>query len=256
MKLVAVCLALGSALAFPSSARADGATLPNLVPVPPRDIVVGMADEPEDPGVPQPEQALRFETTTFNVGDHPLDLLFAPGSMDDAQHNGRDILQCTGFVGPLCIERSSAGRAFFHESHGHWHMEAYASYTLVPVTAEGLPDLVADPVAPGTKASFCIMDTSTGEDATATDVATYSTCDSVRQGMTQRHGDTYGRALPGQQIVIDDVPPGIYALVIIVNPAGRIHESSMSDNRSWAVIDLAADRCHTAAVPVLRSGVS
>jgi hypothetical protein len=256
MELRAACLAIISLVAVAAPARAGEVTLPNLVPMPPQGVIVDDADQSEDFETPQPAQALRFGTTTYNVGDYPLDLMFAPASLEDIQANGRDILQCTAFVGPVCTERSSAGRAFYHGVHGHWHMEAYADYELVPVTEEGLPDFEAAPVAPGTKASFCVMDTSASDDASPTDVATYGTCDSVRQGMSAKHGDTYDRGLYGQQIVIDDVPPGIYGLVITVDPSGRLFETSRSDNRAWVVIDLSADRCQTGEVPVLRSGVS
>lgn len=247
--VVALCAAA-------SPAGADEATLPNLTPAPPESIVVAQADLVEDPDAPQPELALRFGTTTFNVGDYPLDLMFTPASVQDIQQNGRDIQQCTGFVGPACIGRSPAGRAFYHPVHGHWHMEAYADYALLPVTAEGMPDFDAAPVVPGTKASFCIMDTDASSDAAITDVGVYQSCNSLHQGMSPKHGDTYGRDLPGQQLVIDGVTPGIYAIVITVNPDGRIHETASDDNRSWAVIDLAVDRCHDGEVAVLRTGVS
>ena len=256
MQVRAVCLAVLTAVTAASPAHADTATLPNLVPMPAENVFVADADQVEDFNAPQPERAVRFGTTTFNMGDYPLDLIFAPGSLADVEQNGRDILQCTGFVGPVCTQRTFAGRAFYHGIHGHWHMEAYADYALLPVTEGGLPDFDAPPVAPGEKASFCVMDTTASDDAAATDVATYATCDSVRQGMTAKHGDTYDRGLYGQQIVIDDVPPGIYALVITVDPTDRLSETSRSDNRSWVVIDLAADRCQDGEVPVLASGVS
>lgn len=255
-------ITLVSALTLVSSApsSAQELQLPNLVPVPPHDIRLAGADLPEDPTAPRATRAIRFATTTFNLGQFPLDLTMVPSSVEEVlDDSSRPAQQCVQFAGPACVEWRPVGRVVYHPGHDHYHFDDYATYGLVPVTPEGFPDFDADPIVPGTKVSFCMIDTNSApgyEERVDQIYVGYTACNNYRQGISPGRGDTYGSGLTGQQIVIDDVPPGTYGLVITINPAHRLYETDLSDDRSWAVIQIGEDLCAHDEVAVIRQGIS
>jgi len=68
--------------------------------------------------------------------------------------------------------------------------------------------------------------------------AYYSTCGSVRQGMSVGWGDTYGSFLSGQSISVSGLPSGTYKLIIQIDPQRRLLEENENDNSSCVLLDL------------------
>ncbi len=222
----AVAIALASVAA--TGVRAPSADLPNLSPAPPANVQVAPADR----GTGQ--LALRFTTTTFNVADHHLDLLGVPTADPDAA----DASQCVASVGRACLEREVVGSFVFHPAHAHFHFDDYAAYSLRRVLADGSPDFSDDGlVAVGEKISFCLMDTDRTSESDEP-AGFYIACQAGSQGISAGWGDSYTSGLPGQQIVIDEVEAGTYALVIEVNPDRILRETSYDDNVAWAIVEL------------------
>lgn len=218
-----------------SGARAADPQIPNLRPHPATKVRIGTSDERP------PQRALRFSTSTLNDSAYALDLLGA--TPRDAEHTR--VEQCVGFVGRACTDRRDVGNFVFHAAHGHWHFEDYAVYELRALDAEGNVDTSdAGLVAGGQKVSFCLIDvdppaqrkplTEDPFDSTGF----YHGCTGAYQGISPRWADTYEYSLPGQQILLDGVADGRYAIVITVNPTRTLLESDYADNTSVQTIEI------------------
>jgi hypothetical protein len=249
--LVAVCATLASG----GGARADSTLqLPNLAPLRPYDVRVAAADgyDFNDPSAPR---ALRFSVSTRNTGAYALELQAPPTLQDEIAGTAsrKPAYQCVAWQNRVCTESRAVGELMWHEPHQHWHFQDYARYELRRVRADGTPDYRAEGlVAPGEKASFCLEDTDApgidpeqhaGQDFTAyyADLATtgsglYLTCDDKRQGISVGWSDTYGSGLPGQQIPLDGVAPGEYALVVTIDPSHRFYETTHDDNAAFRLV--------------------
>jgi hypothetical protein len=140
------------------------------------------------------------------------------------------------------------GQFVWDPEHGHWHFGNYAKYELRTLRPDGTPDLTAQGlVAPGQKVSFCVLDTSQasknppGYDPLRS-APLYTTCSNYLQGISPGWADEYTAALAGQQILLDEttVADGTYALVVTINPDGRILESDRSDNQAFITIAISA----------------
>lgn len=225
---------------------AGGSTLqvPNLVPLPPNEIWVGWADGVTEFTEDQPK-AIRFTVSTANRGAYALELFSAPDAMTDLGINRseRPAEQCVWWVSRVCTHRQGVGNFIWHQEHVHWHFEDYALYELRRVK-KGAPDMEpAGLVAPGYKASFCLVDfSSTGEEPPGHDplagTRVYVRCDQHLQGISPGWRDTYDGSLFGQQIPLEGIKDGTYALVVTVNPDLRLMEADYSDNVAYTVIDV------------------
>lgn len=236
-KRALVCLVVAIA-GTGAAARAGGsAQLPNLVPLPPRSIGASLAEDGSQ------RLTVRFTVTTQNLGAYPLELL-AVKPVDPAVVR-QAAEQCVGWAGPrACIERAPAGDLVWHDAHKHWHFEDYALYEVRALLPDGSPDFGdAGLIAPGGKASFCLIDyeSTAGAPGFPEDpfarTGYYQLCAGAFQGISAGWADTYEADLPGQQILMDGVPAGSYALVITADPDGRIAETDDGDNVSYTVFD-------------------
>lgn len=211
--------------------------LPNLVPRPP---VVQLGDADADTG----DRAVRLETGMANIGDAHLDLLGMPEQPGAQSSN---VYQCvTWLTDRVCDERVEVGRFVWHAAHQHYHFANFAAYELRRLT-RGRPDMSPRGlVAGGDKVSFCLMDTHEDDDPSGMDWArgwpAYISCSagSGQQGISRGWRDTYPHTREEQQIVVDDVPAGLYAVVIRVDPKDLIFESSNKDNVVAVKIELTA----------------
>lgn len=215
-------LALASLALMVSAAAGAPATLPDLKPLPPDDLVVAIPDQLE-----QGERALRFTVTTMNVGNYALELLGIP----TADPMRATAMQCMSWLTRVCTERRASGELAFHEEHSHWHFEGYALYELRTLVGDD-PDMGPDGlVAGGEKVSFCLQDGDAASERPPGDAPRiYRGCWGLLQGISPGWADTYDYVLPGQQIVIDAVPDGRYALVVTIDPEGRLAETLRSNN--------------------------
>lgn len=216
------------------SARAADGQLPDLVPLAPGSVRLGTADgEPYG----SPPSVLRFAISVANRGAFPLDVLGVPTSVERAS-----ALQCNAFAGErACTGRREVGALVFHWNHQHWHIEAFARYELRPLLADGTPDLAADPLSVSDKVSFCLMDTARDPgtpEAPLAGTGLYATCTGFVQGISPGWMDVYTSGLFGQQLTIDGVPDGQYAIVVTANPLGLLLEADASNNVAFTAIAL------------------
>lgn len=215
--------------------------LPNLKPRKPTDIGVGQTDDGTG-------SALRFTVSTANKGKYALDLTGVP---NEGYPQTSDAYQCVMWTTDrVCQERRQVGTFSFHQTHLHYHFEDYALYELRRFNADGQPDMSPSGlVAPGVKASFCLIDYDPDPDAPPPDNPIYElphplylTCTGSFgigvQGISPGWMDTYESGLDGQQIPIDGVPAGEYALTITADPTNRLWETREDDNVSWQKVKL------------------
>jgi hypothetical protein len=221
----------------------DGAVdqLPNLVPLKPFNIELGDRDVGAG-------RAIRLAVTTANRGRYPLDVTAVP---DAGFPQTADAYQCVAWVTErVCQERRIVGTFVFHShpSHNHYHFIDFALYELRHLDENRLPDMSPGGlVAPGVKASFCLIDSHRDEGSAPPHPAysmaypLYFSCAATGagvQGISPGWADTYRRGTEGQQIPIEVVPDGDYAVVVISDPKNHLAEASEDDNVAFQRIRL------------------
>lgn len=174
---------------------------------------------------------LRFDTTTWNSGSGPLELV--AGEVID--ENTQKVYQRIYLDGGGHKDHL-AGDFVWHDDHDHFHFEGYAIYSLLPADSNVS-------TRTGNKTTFCIMDTDRLDHRLpgAPKRAVYTECDDGIQGMSVGWGDTYESHLAGQEIDVTDLPPGEYKLTIEADPKDRILETSDDDNTSEVLLYLDVD---------------
>lgn len=221
----------------PSSARPVEAQLPNLVALPPFDIDIRNADRESLSEPPRP--AIRFATGAANLSDYALELTGEPSSSTEAVAQ-----QCVAWAAPrVCTERKSVGVFAWHPAHGHYHFEDFALYELRRLRPDGEPNMrKRGLVATSGKVSFCIIDVEQEESRGALYAAPYPlyySCFAAGvQGISPGWRDIYGESTIGQQIPLEGIKDGDYALVVYIDPLNRIVETSDADNQGLARIRL------------------
>lgn len=227
-----------AALQAPSSARPAAEQLPNLVALPPFDLQIGATDDasPSDPT----SRAIRFATGAANRSDFALELTGQPTSPTEATAH-----QCTAWAGPrVCSQREQVGLFSWHPQHGHYHFEDFALYQLRKLRANGAPDMrKRGLVATSGKVSFCIIDVEQDESRGALYTLPYPLYYSClagfsMQGISPGWKDIYGDSTPGQQIPLEGIEDGDYALISVIDPLDRLLESDDSDNRALTQLRL------------------
>lgn len=225
----AVAISIFSSL---SGASASAPALPNLLPIP-GDIVLDQAD----PGTGT--AAIRIEAVVANRGAAHLDLL---GVADQNSTERATAYQCVAWASDrVCDKREKVGDFIWHPDHQHHHFEGFASYELRRLDKRARPKMGPKGLAAGgEKVSFCLIDYEEDSDSPSGigfipgtgGWPGYSTClvGSGSQGISRGWRDVYVAATRGQQIVVDNVKPGIYALVISIDPLERLHETDETDN--------------------------
>lgn len=245
-RLAPVVLAL--ALLAPGSVASAGPDqLPNLRPRRPFEIHVNLAD---GTSYYNPIYALRFSTAVANPSGHDFDLLGVPNPSGDPLNATAQAEQCVKWLGDVCLSRQTVGTFAWHAAHGHMHFDDFAMYELRGLDTSGQPDMSAEGlVAGGEKVSFCLEDVARSEETAGDGNRVYATCSGFSQGISAGWADVYSWWLPGQQILLEGVPDGRYALVITVDPLGQLLESDISDNVSYALIELLEDGTKVKVLP-------
>jgi hypothetical protein len=202
--------------------------LPDLIPLPPADLVVEKSDDGEN-------VYLRFSTIYYNQGRGALELRADPAKADIRADIENDVLQRIYSIDGGFRERV-AGTFMWHQEHLHYHYSDFVIYDLEPVEVEGVvPDLSGSKQ----KSTFCIRDVSRidVELEYRTD-AKYLICGKKLQGISVGWGDTYFYNYPDQILNITDLPTGIYKLSFDVNPADKFEETTKGNNLSSATFRL------------------
>ena len=205
-------------------------------------------------------KAIRFGTTIANVGRHSLEVVGVPTPSGNAADPVRVAAsQCVRFAGPrvagsgrACQEYKPVGSLVLHPQHGHFHIDGFAQYLLLRDRG-GKPDTSSlGVVSRSEKVGFCMGDTNwLGQKPLLVDTGWYRECRhtapnvpaTFRQGVSPLWGDSYGPGLPGQHLVVEKVPDGIYWIAITVNPgnspgAVKLYETSLANNTSYRKVQL------------------
>jgi hypothetical protein len=150
----------------------------------------------------------------------------------DADSNGRFEREVD-----VASRRANVGCMLFHRAHDHWHVEAFARYTL----RSRQTGVVA---ARASKVSFCLRD-SRRPYASAPGSPSrwyYGECTrSSVQGISVGWSDVYTYDLPDQDLDIAGLPDGLYCLVSRANPGKRLQEVTRSNNTARLGLRLSAD---------------
>jgi hypothetical protein len=179
-----------------------------------------------------------FTSSVGNIGPGPL--ILEGVTISDAsgvhtvayQHIDRtDGSQCA----------HTGGLFVYHPQHAHWHFDRFIGYELRS------DDPYTGPLATvGEKMSFCLLDIQAVHGFNPLQFPRQvmtQTCNSAEGivGISVGWEDVYERFLPGQNINLDvdsehQVQVGSYFLVNHVNPDGKIWESNLSNNTSFATV--------------------
>jgi hypothetical protein len=170
-------------------------------------------------------RCLRVSVGTANVGDGDLLLI------GNANHAG--VVQRRFTRNGTTMDTALADAAFvFHPAHHHIHLQNWTNLRLRHVDSTcSTEDVAANcPVvgSPGTKISFCIVETGTFDSTYTPSSATrpigtasclaVDAAGTIIQGIGAGRMDTYHNFLAGQMIGIDGLPSGTYWLEVEVNP--------------------------------------
>lgn len=140
---------------------------------------------------PGEHRLLRFDMIVYNVGDEDAEL--------GRPENRTDLFE-------------------YSESHGHSHLKGFNNYVLLDESGERTGAV--------RKQTFCLRD----QYQTRSSANNSSQFDCGYQGISAGWADEYDSSLPGQYIVIDDLPDGEYTLRATTNAAGTIDETCDGDN--------------------------
>ncbi len=205
--------------------RSDEPLLPDLKALPPEDFRI---ESDGEAGI----KLLRFSSTVWNAGRGPLELR---GESDPDAEETRVTQNLYSEKGG--VEEREVGEFVYHPDHDHWHFEDFALYELLSLTPEGELGSV---VASSGKVTFCIMETTRIDGQLIREIPQeeYRSCGQELQGISPGWGDTYGASVRGQELNIEAVPDGRYALRSTADPENRILESDATNNAAVAYLEI------------------
>lgn len=140
---------------------------------------------------PGEHRLLRFDMVIYNVGDADAEL--------GRPENRPDLFE-------------------YSESHEHAHLKGFNNYVLFDESGERTGSI--------RKQTFCLRD----QYQTRSTARSDPWFDCEYQGISAGWADEYDASLPGQYIVIDDLPDGEYTLQATTNAAGTVDETCDGDN--------------------------
>ena len=165
---------------------------------------------------------LKLTNSVWNAGFGPLDLIGVVDPGSGTQHVVQRILNAEGDY-----SEKSIGEFVFHSGHNHWHLDSFSVYEIWSLQSNGMLDQV---VATSGKVSYCLRDIRRSAEAEQIDRAGFTSCSSVRQGLSVGWTDVYQYYLAGQSIDITGLQDGTYALMSIADPFNLIQESDETNN--------------------------
>lgn len=213
----------------------DAEQLPNLVALAPFDIVIAAEDDGGG-------DAIRFSTGAANRGKYALELSGEPSGPDEAI-----AMQCVAWPQDrICTERQEVGKFGWHPAHGHYHFEEFALYELRKLRRDGRADMRKKGlVATSGKVSYCIIDYEEDERSQrpllySQPYPLYYSCFAGigMQGISPGWKDVYVKETTGQQLPLEAIPDGTYALIVKFDPADRLLETDETDNSALTQLRL------------------
>lgn len=179
-------------------------------------------------GIPE----IRFTTSIVNLGLGPLVLV---GTHDAERDQARAVQRIRTTNGEDA--ESEIGYFVYEWSHEHWHFERFSLTELW--THEPNGDL-AELVTSTGKNSWCVTETELYSPLPEIydPLAILAGCDPEMQAIATGWIDTYDWDLPGQQLDLDGVPDGFYAIRSTVNPDALIIEVDLTNNSTVTYIEI------------------
>ena len=165
---------------------------------------------------------LKLTNSVWNGGYGPLELIGVVDPGSETQRVVQRILKDNGEY-----SEQSIGEFIFHTGHNHTHLDSFSVYELWSLQSNGTLDQV---VATSGKVSYCLRDIRRSAEAERIDRAGFTSCSSVRQGLSVGWTDVYQYYLAGQSIDITGLEDGTYALMSIADPFNLIQESDETNN--------------------------
>lgn len=201
--------------------------LPDLVPLPPRDLKIQTAEDGRT--------LLLFSTTYYNQGRGPAELRVDDESTNVREDIEREVMQRVYFKDGGHRDKS-VGRFLWHQEHLHYHFSDFIEYDLESLDTPGLEDLAGSLV----KSTFCLRDISKVklDLPDKKEEAAYDICYKRLQGVSVGWGDTYYYDYPAQNLNISDLPSGTYRLTFRANPENKLDEVRYDNNISSAVFKI------------------
>lgn len=213
----------GCVPALTSELREPGITLPNVSPDVRNVTVAPQTDFLTGQPFPGPVR-LRFDSWVMNLGTVPVELT------PDDPLQPTTVQQCVSWTGHVCREERVVGGFVWHDEHKHVHFADFADYQLRRLGPDGRPDYSsAGLISRSEKVSFCLLDAQL-VDPDKWSPPFYTTCGQFLQGISPGWADVYGIGTPGQELSIDGVTDGRYALVVTMDHANRLYETDDTDN--------------------------
>ena len=175
---------------------------------------------------------LHFNTTFFNIGKGPLELIGESREEEGVTIATQIIDKSDGTKEEMIV-----GEFVFHPGHDHWHVGNYAQFQLWRYDNSGNP---TEMVASTDKYSFCIWDEHPYDISLegAPKVRQYPRCPKNIQGNSVGWGDTYRADVEGQELDITGIEDGRYLAHSIVNAENTLLESEYANNTAALYVEI------------------
>lgn len=198
--------------------------LPDLVPLPPRDMQIQTNEEGKI--------LLLFSTTYYNQGRGPVELRVDDDSTNVRADIDREVMQRVYGKGGGHRDKP-VGTFMWHQEHLHYHFSDFIEYDLESLENPQLEDLSGSLI----KSTFCLRDISRIKLnlENRKEEAKYEICGKRLQGVSVGWGDTYYYNYPAQNLDISSLQSGTYRLTFRANSEKRIDEINYENNTSSAV---------------------
>jgi hypothetical protein len=157
--------------------------------------------------------------------------------------------QCVAWTANrVCRQSQVVGEYAWHEEHSHYHFQDFADYQLRHLAADGRPDYSnVGLISRSEKVSFCLVDSSF-VDILDPAPPFYLTCGPALMGVSPKLADVYTTGTPGQELSIEGVADGRYALIVNLDHANRLHETNDSDNVVEVTVEISEGGTQAAIV--------
>ncbi len=195
--------------------------LPDLIPLPASELGIRIENG---------KVLLTFDTTYWNEGVGPLELIADPQTTGDLGDIDRTIYQRIYRIDGTHRDHV-AGNFLWHDTHLHYHYADFIDYSIEPIGGQMKTPTKRQ------KSTFCVRDITkvNVEIQHAETTEHYTICGKERQGVSVGWGDTYFHTYPDQNIDITDFETGLYRLTFTVNQKS-VFEEIRHDNNTASVI--------------------
>jgi hypothetical protein len=224
-------------------------TLPNLVPTV-ENVSIQTWRTLDDGFSTEPGLFLWFDTRAQNLGTVPIQLTV--DKVDTPESS--TVSQCVSWLaaaGHVCRATEQVGGFTWHEAHRHFHYQDFAAYQLRRLTADGRPDYSPSGLLQvSEKVSFCLIDSQKVRDDAAP-MFFYGTCLPTVQGISPGWTDVYAPEMEGQNLSVQGLADGRYALIINMDYGNTLRETDDTDNYIEVTIEISGIDTATPQVSIL-----